>query len=157
MAITHPRRVVTGLDAQGRSRWTSDDELVPVQGDPSKGLSIRDVWRIARLPVDLGEDGVPRQFETWPDPAGLSLRMVEVAPEQNYVWERDSRMHASRTVDLVIVISGEIWAYQKDEPEGRLLKPGDVLVQRGTLHAWRNLSDRPCLFACVLVGAASVE
>jgi hypothetical protein len=147
------RRVVSGLDAQGASRWASDERLAPALEDAANGLAVTDLWRSAQLPVDVQEDGVPRRFETWPDRAGVVLRVVEVAPETSYRWEREARMHASDTVDLVIVISGEIWSYQGDEAEGRLLKPGDVLVQRGTRHAWRNLASAPCVFACVLLGA----
>jgi hypothetical protein len=150
---TRIRRVVSGLDAQGASRWARDERVAPALEDAANGLTVTDLWRSAQLPVDLREVGVPRGFETWPDRAGVVLRMVEVAPETSYSWEREARMHASDTVDLVVVISGEIWSYQADEPEGQLLKPGDVLVQRGTRHAWRNLSSAPCVFACVLLGA----
>jgi uncharacterized cupin superfamily protein len=46
------------------------------------------------------------------------------------------------------VLEGEIWALM-DVGEC-LLRPGDVLIQRGTNHAWSNRSDRPCRVAFVL-------
>ena len=33
-----------------------------------------------------------------------------------------------------------------------LLKPGDTLIQRGTVHTWRNRGTEPCVMAAVLVG-----
>jgi quercetin dioxygenase-like cupin family protein len=58
-------------------------------------------------------------------------------------------MHRTKTVDYGIVLSGEIYLVV-DEGE-TLLKPGDVVVQRGTNHAWSNRSDEPCRMAFVLV------
>jgi quercetin dioxygenase-like cupin family protein len=65
---------------------------------------------------------------------------------------RHPGMHRTRTLDYAIVLSGEIYAVL-DEGEV-LLEAGDVLVQRGTNHAWSNRSDRPCRIAFVLVDAA---
>ncbi|GLZ11714.1 hypothetical protein Acsp04_19490 [Actinomadura sp. NBRC 104425] len=48
------------------------------------------------------------------------------------------------------MLSGEIWAVL-DETQV-LMKAGDVLVQRGTAHAWSNRSDSPCLMTFVLIG-----
>jgi uncharacterized cupin superfamily protein len=57
-------------------------------------------------------------------------------------------------VDYAIVLSGEIHALM-DEGEV-LLKAGDVLVQRGTIHNWVNRGTVPCVIAFVLVSAKPV-
>jgi quercetin dioxygenase-like cupin family protein len=67
---------------------------------------------------------------------------------------RHPAMHKTATVDYAIVLSGEIWALL-DEGE-TLLRAGDVLVQRGTNHAWSNRSAAPCLVAFILVSASPV-
>ena len=54
-------------------------------------------------------------------------------------------------MDYAIVLSGEIWALM-DEGE-TLLRAGDVLVQRGTNHAWSNRGTAPCRVAFILVSA----
>ncbi|MGB6506457.1 MAG: hypothetical protein WBE99_23795 [Xanthobacteraceae bacterium] len=51
-------------------------------------------------------------------------------------------------------MSGEIYAMM-DEGEV-LLKAGDVLVQRGTNHAWSNRTAAPAVIAFVLIDAAPV-
>ncbi|MEU6548978.1 cupin domain-containing protein [Streptomyces sp. NPDC046915] len=61
-------------------------------------------------------------------------------------------MHTTPTVDYGIVIEGEIVL----ELDGGRLTPltaGDIVIQNGTRHAWRNHSDRPATMAFVLVGA----
>ena len=59
-------------------------------------------------------------------------------------------MHTTETVDYAIVIEGEITAIM--ETEETVLGPGDVLIQRGTNHAWSNKSGKPAKVAFVLIG-----
>ncbi len=61
-------------------------------------------------------------------------------------------MHTTDTVDYDIVLDGEIWLELDDGVE-TLLKQGDVVVQCGTRHAWRNRGDRPATMCFVLIGA----
>jgi len=64
-------------------------------------------------------------------------------------------MHKTPTVDLIYIVSGEVYAVL-DEGE-KLLKPGDLLVQRGTSHAWDNRSDETCYMFAVLIGAGGAD
>jgi len=58
-------------------------------------------------------------------------------------------MHRTESVDYGIVISGEM-TLVLDKVE-TLLKAGDVVVQRGTNHAWANRSGKPCRMLFILV------
>ncbi len=49
-------------------------------------------------------------------------------------------------------ISGEV-CLELDDGATKTLRPGDCVVQNGTRHAWRNLTDRPAVMAFVVVGA----
>ena len=62
-------------------------------------------------------------------------------------------MHRTETVDYAIVLSGEIVAIM-DEGE-TLLHAGDVLIQRGTNHAWANRSQAPARVAFVLIDGSA--
>ncbi|KAF1826330.1 uncharacterized protein K489DRAFT_312655 [Dissoconium aciculare CBS 342.82] len=64
---------------------------------------------------------------------GTVLRYVDFAPKST------SMMHRTQSVDYGIVIEGEIEAVL-DSDEVRLMRRGDVMVQRATMHAWRNPS-----------------
>ncbi len=67
---------------------------------------------------------------------------------------RHPGFHKTDTIDYAIVLKGEIWALM-DEGE-TLLKQGDVLVQRGTNHAWSNRTNEDAVLAFVLVDAKPV-
>jgi uncharacterized cupin superfamily protein len=58
-------------------------------------------------------------------------------------------MHVTSSVDYAIMLEGEIWAVM-DEGE-TLLRAGDVLIQRGTNHAWSNRSGKTARMAFVLI------
>jgi hypothetical protein len=148
------RRVVSGLDEHGKSVWTSDLEPSSRLDIPATGVRVTDIWRIPQIPPDVLVDHAPRSVEMWPTPGGLVFRLAEIPPLST-IKSGDGRaaMHRSDTVDLMVIISGEIWGYQSDAHEGVLLRPGDTFIQRGTMHAWENRGEVPCLFAVVLVGA----
>ena len=63
-------------------------------------------------------------------------------------------MHRTNSIDYAIVLSGEIWAVM-DVGETKM-RAGDVLIQRGTNHAWANRSNRPARVAFVLIDAKPV-
>ncbi|NNE85144.1 MAG: cupin domain-containing protein, partial [Alphaproteobacteria bacterium] len=60
-------------------------------------------------------------------------------------------MHETQTTDYAIVLEGEMWAVMEEGET--LLKANDVLIQRGTNHAWSNRSGKPALMLFVLIGA----
>jgi quercetin dioxygenase-like cupin family protein len=65
--------------------------------------------------------------------------------------KRHPGMHKIRTIDYVIILSGEVTLLlDKGEVD---LKPFDVVVQRGTNHAWVNKGKEPVLIAAVLIDA----
>ena len=151
------RRVVSGLDEHGKSVWSSDTQPSSYLDIPATGVRVTDIWRIPQMPPDVLADHAPKSMEMWPALGGLVFRLAEIPPSST-VKNGDGRaaMHKSDTVDLMVIISGEIWGYQSDADEGVLLKPGDTFIQRGTMHAWENRGNVPCLFAVVLVGARTL-
>jgi quercetin dioxygenase-like cupin family protein len=58
-------------------------------------------------------------------------------------------MHRTDSVDYAIILTGEIYMLLDDEDV--LLKAGDVVIQRGTNHAWSNRGTETCIIAFVLV------
>jgi hypothetical protein len=169
------RRVITGHDAKGRSIIASDGpspNVLPLAGVPD--LALTDLWVTADAPADntTPGDAAARAITLEPPPRGTIFRVVQFPPDRDYVdrWdrrqafasmqagdtldhggERHPMMHRTATVDYAIVLRGEIWAVM-DVGE-TLLRAGDVLVQRGTNHAWSNRTDALCLVAFVLVSA----
>ena len=64
-------------------------------------------------------------------------------------------MHQTPTLDYVVILSGELYLIMEDGET--LLQPGDIVIQRGTNHAWSNRSDEPCIQLAVLIDASDDE
>jgi len=147
-----PRRIVTGHDAAGRSVVLSD-------GPTPKTLDIgsaafHEIWITAETPVPIAAtepEPTERPVRTPPPANGIMVRFTEMAPGA------EAPMHRTETVDVGVVLEGETWLLLDDGSETRM-GAGDVVVQRGTNHAWANRSDRPVRMVFVLVdGAISDE
>jgi hypothetical protein len=175
------RRVVSGYDAAGRSVFLEDGPAA-VRTNPARpGLRSSAVWATGRLPVHV--DDADRSAEVrgiMPPPGGSVLKIIDLPPEPDDPAERARAlaeakerirragvhpehgvrrhpdaahpgMHETDSIDYAIVLSGEVYAIM-DQGE-KLLKAGDVLIQRGTNHAWSNRSGQYCRIAFVLVEA----
>src|SRR5208282_4501126 len=81
---------------------------------------------------------------------GSVIRVTEFAPGA------PKFMHRTETVDYAILLSGEC-DLEFDSGEVVHMKQGDILVQRGTMHAWVNNGSVPAVFAFVLIDAAAAE
>jgi mannose-6-phosphate isomerase-like protein (cupin superfamily) len=135
------RRVVTGHDARGRSVVLSDGP--PPQHHPMHGLDVgadfHEMWSDADMIPELtsacAREPNERLFTIMPA-AGHLLRILDVYPLED--GGKRTVMHRTRTLDYVVVIEGELVLILDDSEV--ILKPGDVVVQRGTDHAWENRS-----------------
>ena len=132
------RRVVTGHDPQGRSIIALDDTPGPVAlGEGSERRVLTEFW--ATVPADSGTAGV-----------GFSeIRFVDMPAGSS------REMHRTDTIDYGIVLAGEVWMVL-DTTE-TLLRTGDVVVQRGTNHAWQNRSGRPARMAFINFGGQTTD
>jgi mannose-6-phosphate isomerase-like protein (cupin superfamily) len=138
-----PRRVVTGHDASGRSIVLSDGpppQHHPMSG-PAIGADFYEIWNTTE-PVPLltaaeAREPNERGFSIMPI-SGHLLRVIELYPPQE--GGKRTVMHRTKTLDYVVVIEGEI-VLVLDDAE-LTLNAGDVVVQRGTDHAWENRTDK---------------
>lgn len=168
------RRVVTADDAKGNSRIAEDAPATSVRNVAARpGYRAVNVWRTEETPARITKgDGVSEHQGILPPRNGTILRIIDFPPEPRDEGElkrmldqtfggiykdaaHDRRpgkhpgMHRTETVDYAIVLEGEIWAVM-DEGE-TLLRAGDVLIQRGTNHAWANRSSSTARIAFVLI------
>jgi hypothetical protein len=179
--IRSVRRIITDHDDQGRSTIVSDapsPHAMTLAGVETFGVT--DLWKTASAPADNTsfEDPCSSAITLAPPPSGTVLRLVEFPPDKDYIgrWKRGEAfasmgksgaqaidestarheaMHRTASVDYAIVIEGEIWAVL-DTTE-TAMRAGDVLIQRGTNHAWSNRSDKAALVAFVLIDAKPLE
>jgi len=170
------RRIVTAVNEAGRSYICSDTRLPTA--DVAPGEPVRaGVWITESAPAsnegthDPVPDGVITRIGP-PDRGGTVIRIVDILPDR--VAPRDPRefpargghttpdrsakhpgFHMTDTVDYAVCLEGEIWAVLDEEET--LMQAGDVLVQRGTYHAWSNRSDGPTRMLFVLIDAEPLE
>ncbi len=147
----HPpiRRVVTGHDANETAKVLVDGPATNRRTSKSGGVSTL-IWCSDRTPADISvgekvEDMGTRVLGTAPPPNGTRFTVNDIPPG------RTGPMHRTETIDYVIVLSGEIEMEMDDSTIK--LKAGDVLVQRGTNHAWINRGSEPARIAFILIDA----
>ncbi len=171
------RRIVTGHDAHGDSVIATDGSMpTVVELAAIPGTIFHEVWSTAATPVsiDNGPDPTIGPLCLPPPTHGTRIRFVDIPPDtEDFLKHGAARMkdafsqvgdvhastvrpdsphplmHRTETVDYGVVISGEI-TLVLDKGEANL-KAGDVVIQRGTNHAWANRSDQPCRMLFVLV------
>ncbi len=164
------RRIVTGHDTAGKS-------IVVIDGPPTSTAAY---WLADSTPADnaAAGDAAQRVRGLEPPRGGTIFRYAVIPPEDPKVTREERErtmarmfeqmgaahcrpdtsrhpgMHKTRTVDYVILLSGEVTLLlDKGEVD---LKPFDVVVQRGTNHAWVNKGKEPALIAAVLVDAKEI-
>lgn len=171
------RRVVTGV-RDGKSVILADGEpanLHNYAGWPGHMTSV--VWATApsnQLPIEMDTEPVPGDKVT-PAPGETRLLVVKFPPDSIFAdprfdggaygaeatkflpgliecFEADNPgMHTTPSIDYDAVLEGEIWLELDDGVETRL-GVGDIVVQGGTRHAWRNKSTDPATMLFVLIG-----
>ena len=136
------RRVVTGHDPDGKSVVLSDGpppQHHPMSG-PGVGADFFELWSVSdpvpRITAVEAAEPNERAFTIMPV-SGHLLRIIEIYPPK--AGGKRTVMHRTRTLDYVVVIEGEAVCLFDDTEV--VLKQGDVVVQRGTNHAWENRSD----------------
>ncbi len=173
-------RVVTGHDAAGKAIVTSSGPLPLVQEITAiPGTVFHEVWSTSGAPAPVGNGADPTLGPLMlpPPKLGTRMRFVDIPPDTaeflahgaanmkaafSQIGDEKAStvkaasphplMHRTESVDYGIVIDGEMTLVLDDSEV--LLKPGSVVVQRGTNHAWANRSGRPCRMLFVLVDGA---
>ena len=170
------RRIVTGVNAAGRSCILSDARFPAAEVAPGTAVRIG-LWTTEGAPASNkgAHDPVPDGVIVRTPPAhrgGSVIRITDIVPDASHAYDpnelrrrgckttpdrsaRHPGFHATDTVDYAICLEGEVWAVL-DEDE-TLMRPGDVLIQRGTYHAWSNRSDRVCRMLFVLLDAEPLD
>lgn len=164
------RRIITGHDAKGRSVVVADDA-------PRELGTFHEMWATEGAPTGYGsEDEVAERWvKLEPPERGTIFRYFVVHPEDPSVdtdtlerraekafgsigaghcrpdTSRHAYMHETRTVDYIIVLEGKVTLLLDDDEVE--LEPHDVVIQRGTNHAWINKGKTPALLAAVLIDA----
>jgi quercetin dioxygenase-like cupin family protein len=143
------RRVITGHDSNNVAKVILEGPAANTKR-PREGVSSTLMWCSDEMPADIAvgesvEDMGARILGTAPPANGSRFIVMEFGPGIA------SEMHRTETLDYIVMLSGEI---DMDMDKSTVkLKAGDIMVQRGTNHAWVNRSKEPARLAIVLLDA----
>ena len=167
------RRIVTGHNTNGKS-------IIKIDGPPARSIGeeiggLYEIWNETGIAVDTLSDvdnadsdvllSPPkggskfRYFKIMPTPQGVSVEILNQMAEEAFSRigaahhridiARHPAMHKTKTIDYIILLEGDV-TLVLDEEEVRL-KPFDVVVHRGTNHAWVINGKEPATLIAVLI------
>jgi uncharacterized cupin superfamily protein len=162
------RRIVTGFNEQGQSIIVSDG---PAPASFQLGsFCWEELWAVEELPTPLDDPADPGDVErvyTVRPGALMRAAILTLPPESErasppgteaereafwqrvdvdtgVTWQPDyPKMHSTPTLDVIVVLAGKV-EMELDSGQIVRLGPGDSVIQRGTMHAWRVIGDEPC-------------
>jgi len=172
------RRIVTGHDSDGNARLASNAPPVRiVQVGGAAGATFYEVWHTLETPALIdrpSEEPMESGLVLAPPTGGTRIRVIDFPPEGEEIQQLDEAgareafgamhgaaasrfqpggahplMHRTQSIDYGIVLDGEMTLVLENEKT--TIRTGDIVVQRGTNHAWSNRSDRRCRMAFVLI------
>ena len=169
------KRIVTGFDDQGRSVIVSEGDW-PGRWGQGENEPWDDIWVINEVPAPLDVDETTSADPMRIVPAGneIAVRVLSLPPDSVAATMSDAQrearhhridwaevemmpdnpgMHRTPTLDIGILLSGEV-DLVLDSGQVAHLRPGDSVIQRGTMHTWRVTGDAPGVMAFVNVRGA---
>lgn len=163
------RRVVAGQDESGKAVIQMDSDAPKVRV-AANGIVSTLLWVTEETPADNSgsADTTVEDRPIPPPPNGSIFRTVDFPPEDPNaeadpdVGEQGAQkgkghpgMHKTNSIDYAIIMEGEIDMMVDDGKEVHL-KAGDVVVQRGNMHAWVNRTDKNCRIAFILIDSKPI-
>jgi mannose-6-phosphate isomerase-like protein (cupin superfamily) len=177
MSLPAIHRVITGHDVTGKAIVSSDGPLatvVPFAAIP--GTVFHEVWNTTGSPalIDNSPDPTLGPLKLSPPASGTRIRFVDIPPDTTEFLQHGAArmregfasigdahastvnensphplMHRTQSIDYGIVIEGEVTLILDDSEV--TVRPGSVVIQRGTNHGWANRSHKPCRMLFILV------
>ena len=167
------RRVITGHDKNGKS-------IVVLDGPPARSIGedvggLFELWNTdgntinTQDNIDRADDKIIlsppsngskfRYFQINPTPEGIPMDIMQDiaadafdkigAAHHRIDTTKHPAMHKTETIDYIILLKGDVTLILDQEEVD--IKPFDVVVQRGTNHAWVNNGSDPALLIAVLI------
>ncbi|CZT13801.1 related to Cupin domain protein [Rhynchosporium agropyri] len=142
------QRLITTHDPSGKAVFSEDLSSESSFREVDLGANFFLGYTTKGFPVDLNADNartVPKDIQSYEKdlnspPGGLSihngtaLRFVDFAPS------KEPYMHRTESIDYGVVLEG-IMELILDSGQKKIMRRGDVCIQRGTMHAWRNVTE----------------
>jgi mannose-6-phosphate isomerase-like protein (cupin superfamily) len=177
MSLPEIHRVVTGHDSDGNAIVITNGSLATrVELDAIPGTVFHEVWSTSGSPtlIDNNPDPTVGDLVLSPPANGTRIRFVDIPPDTDEFLQHGASnmedaftqigetsastvqtdsphplMHRTETIDYGILIEGELTLILDDSEVE--LRPGSIVIQRGTNHAWANRTGKICRMLFILV------
>ncbi|KFY91883.1 hypothetical protein V500_04415 [Pseudogymnoascus sp. VKM F-4518 (FW-2643)] len=159
------RRLVTGHNKEGKAIFDFDEVLVPVNPAPAHAsqtgslslpLGVTLIHRTRNYPVKIQgstEELTVDNLQRNQGEKGIVCQIVDLPPTPKGT---PGFLHRNQSLDYGVVLKGSMKIILDDGVE-HTLNEGDVYVQKGTIHAWRNITSEYCRFLTVVIPSEKVE
>lgn len=134
--LREPRRFITDYNREGKSVFSAvlDSKMTPID---VFNVTVHDAFVSTTSPAQMNGGADIEAMQSLPPAEGIGREGATVARLVDFPPGQTTFLHRTVTIDYGVHISGDL-ELVLDSGEARRLKPGDVVVQRGTNHAWRN-------------------
>lgn len=172
------RRVVTGHSEDGRSIVVGDDLVEGIRPALMPRTETHNIWGSDVTPHFPDDGAQPTTDRYFPPVGGFRFGFFSIPPADageapapptdmaaalaefqtlfpgmaDYIEPNANGMHTTDTIDLEVVVEGEVWL-ELDDGVSVHLKAGDTVIQNGTRHSWRNHGTQAARVAAILIGA----
>lgn len=170
------RRVITGIDANGKSIFVSDEDVDPIVAPTLGGVANWVLWGEDETPTvpnggvvrtdlnffPINAEGYRFAIFSYPpaseippapeDPEAAIAETERLLPGMSTAVTSSGGTHYTATVDLEYVLAGEFYL-ELDDGVSTTLRAGDALVQCGARHHWENRTDEWSTMLLVFIGA----
>lgn len=163
------RKVTSAIDANGHSRFLEDTQVpVTVTDEKHPGFAVTELFYTEQNPQNLSVHHTVRPYDIALPPGAFRVCICRIPPLTELLTyalnnnlpipdnEKDYIMYKTLSVDYAYLLSGEV-ILRLEKGEEKLLKSGDLVVQKGAMHAWNNFTTEPCDLLGIMIGADSFD
>ncbi len=173
--IKPARRIVTIDRENGKGSLVSDGPAPDVRFDPARpGFASERLWVTDTHPAKIVYESLQHPDTLEPPPGGSVCRVLTLPPDESWKGKVGKReveawfqsagsptastysaqaphpyMQKTRTLEFAVVLEGDVVLVLDTQEVA--LKAGEIVIQRGTNHAWANRSDKRVVIAFVLM------
>lgn len=158
MFLAPVRRVVTGHSPTGHAVIESDQFLIPQDAINASFSAVTGTMGFVNLWVTESSAPVDPQAP-WTDTHGTNIPLSDNVGTTVRIVDfphGPGIRHRTRSVDFAVVLEGEL-ELELDNGVKTIMKKNDVAVQRGTIHAWRNVGEGTARMMFVLIPSEPVK
>jgi mannose-6-phosphate isomerase-like protein (cupin superfamily) len=158
------RRIITGNNKDGKAVFDIDEQVpITIMPENFPGFVLTELFYTEETPQTSQTTLKIRPYDIELPKGAFRFCICQIPPLSDLIEfakkhnlpipsdEEDYLLHKTQSIDYLYILQGEV-VLRLDSGEEKLVKAGDFIVQRATVHGWNNLTTQPCIILCVMIG-----